>query len=203
MKRVLFSVSACLVVAVSPALGLTGGPFGNDSSLSIGGSGTYQGIASGENLLGIAAFGFSTSNGSTGRYVFFHEGVRSAGDLQAIVDLPGRQIVGIMGGDLVEGQTTASGAFEAHIDSTRPILTATGTGEFTSPARPQIDTTKTITDTVTFSGTEDVGNIQIDKQGEVVTMVNIVLPIRKTVPFKISLTRTAVQVATFGAASAE
>jgi hypothetical protein len=124
MKRFLLSISIGLAAAVSPAFGLSGGPFSNDSPLSTGGSGTYQGIASGDNLLGIAAFGYSETTGSTGLYVFFHDGVQVTGDVQVVVDFPGRRIVGIMGG------SSGNGAFEAHIDTTKPIVMATGSGEF-------------------------------------------------------------------------
>ncbi len=157
MKRALLSISVCLAAAVSPAFGLSGGPFSNDSPLSTGGSGTYQGIASGENLLGIAIFGFSENLGSTGRWVFFHQGVLSTGNLQSVVDFPGRQIVGIMGG------ATGNGAFEAHINSTKPIVTATGKGEFAHGGPPS-----TVSTTSTTSTSDEAGN----KITETVATVN-------------------------------
>ncbi len=147
MKRSLLSISICLAAAVSPAFGWVGGPFSNDSPLSTGGSGTYQGIASGKNLLGIAIFGYSETLGSTGRWVFFHEGVLTNGSLQSVVDFPGRQIVGIMGG------TNGRGAFEAHINSTRPIVTAVGEGELAHGGPPS-----TVSTTITSSASDAAGN---------------------------------------------
>lgn len=176
------------LLATSPIWALSGGPFDQDSPLATGADGTYQAIArgtEGSNLIGVVAFTFSSTGGSTGAGIFFSEGVQRLIQPQAVVDLPARNIAAVFAIPAISDNGDVSGAFTADITSTAPILLFEGTGEYTGPDQDQTLITE---ETVTVTGSED------DPDGETTTTVTSSRIEVDTVPFTISGLRTSLQV---------
>lgn len=195
MKKFLLGNLLCLLA--TPVWALSGGPFDNDSPLTTGGEGTYQGVATGteSNLTGIVQFAWSTTTGSTGIAVFWNEGVQRVMELQAVVNIPGRTIAGVTT-TLSDNDATAS--FTAHIDGVNSaVLTFEGEGFYAGPEQLQgiISTAETntvsIIDTVTegTSTIETTSEITIDEDTDILDV--------DYAPFTISGLRTSVQVGSF------
>lgn len=194
MKKFLLGNLLCLLA--SPAWALVGGPFDNDSALPTGGEGTYQGIATGteSNLIGIVQFAWSSATGSTGLAVFWNEGVQQVGDLQAVVNIPGRTLAGV---------TTAiiddfSASFTARLSGVNsPILTFDGTGFYSGPE--SLLRTSTTTDVVTETTIETItqGNVTGEIATESTTTDDYSITETDYVPFTISGIRTSVRVGSF------
>lgn len=158
MRKLLLPTLGLLLASTLPTFALSGGPFQNDSSLETGANGTYQGTVRGENIIGVVVFGWSSSGGGSGRYAIFNKGFSRVGDLAPVVDLPSRTVAAVFGGDAFTGTVDNSGAFDAKIKQTQPILTFTGGGQVSGPSEAITDTdttdtaSVTVTDTVTSGG---------------------------------------------------
>lgn len=196
LKRFLLPFSLLPVVFCSPAMALSGGPFQNNEPTN-GGAGTYQGVLSGENLIGVLAFGYSRTAQSSGRWAVFHEGFARFGDMQAVVDTASGTVAGVLGGDLITGTTDASGGFSAKVTSKAPIILFEGDGLFVSPASPQTFTTGSDTTTITTVTTVgDPGNAVQTGTTTTVTDTSSSATIDET-PFTIRGSRSSTTAGTF------
>lgn len=104
------------LILQAPAFALVGGPFDNGQAPGATASGTYSGVITGKNLVGIVQFGVSDStlqNATTGatatpvgRFSVFHEGYLATGTCDAIADTSSQRIAGTLDGtvDTIETQ---------------------------------------------------------------------------------------------------
>ncbi len=195
-KRLLLPAIISLAFG-SSAWALSGGPFGNNEVIN-GGEGTYQGVLSGENLIGVMVFGYSRTSVSTGRWAVFHEGFARFGDLQGIVDTVDGTVAGVLGADSITGSNDASGGFSADMTSKAPIILFEGDGLFVSPANLLVSTAAsnavTTTDTSVVGGTTTTTTTTVTDTSSIATV--------EQTPFTIRGSRSSNIVGSFGAAAA-
>ncbi len=128
-----------LCFTLNSASGWVGGPWSEGDVSPTGSAGTYQAVMTGNNLVGVAIFGFGPTiipnDDGLGVYAIFHQGTVQIGDVFPIVDIAGRNIAAVL-----ESSSTATdpnsnlsvtlgGAFQARITSTGPNFRFSGDGE--------------------------------------------------------------------------
>lgn|GEM_PF-4852671 len=109
-------VLASLILQAPAAFAISGGPFDNGHASGATASGSYSGVITGKNLVGIVQFGVSdatlqnATTGATvspvGRFSVFHEGYLATGTCDAIADASSQRIAGTLDGvvDTLETQ---------------------------------------------------------------------------------------------------
>ncbi len=109
MKKILSIASALLLIQVSTASAIVGGPWDNDNYAEGREAGIYQAVATMRNGMGIMRFGnnpntvnlnIQNDDGTTelnaaNQSVWWYQGVTYAGDTWAIVDMRAKSVVGI------------------------------------------------------------------------------------------------------------
>ncbi|MEQ1861814.1 MAG: hypothetical protein ABMA13_17995 [Chthoniobacteraceae bacterium] len=201
------------------AFALTGGPFDNGRSLGETAGGTYSGVMTGKNLIGLLQFGISDSSESNGRFTVFHEGIMSYGACQAIADAANQRIAGALIGiallpngegngtsgssvqdqnstQIITARSSAEGAWTAEMQGYPIAITFEGKGEVTTVANPVTVTTGfTVAGgvTITGSGSADNGDDNISPQIVQGTTDATVFSttVRATTPFEIRGSRTS------------
>ena len=162
MKSLFAATLALFLLAATPAMALVGGPWDNNTySSEFQMQGTYQGSIRGTNTIGVHIFTVGGNFESFGRAVVYSHGVVYRGWLQANVDMDGGQVFGVMDmlGNITAPETTArsagftaSGAFDAKIESKGAIVRYSGWGEL-SFWGIRIQTGDVDTDTSAFNST--------------------------------------------------
>lgn len=128
-------VLASLLLQAPAAFALSGGPFDNGYAPGATASGSYSGVITGKNLVGIVQFGVSDStiqNATTGatvtpvgRFSVFHEGFLATGTCDAIADPSSQRIAGTLDGTTDPVTTTGN-----TLDSSTNIPIFTGDVNF-------------------------------------------------------------------------
>jgi hypothetical protein len=149
-------ILAASILFYSPAaFALTGGPFDNGYQTGATAAGTYAGVITGKNLIGLVQFGISDTAEDAGRFAVFHEGINSYGFMDGIVDPAAQRVAGVLlgvaalpgedtGGSGSPGtpfqtitvRTSAEGAFTAEMQGFPVAITFEGKGELSTVANP-------------------------------------------------------------------
>lgn len=210
-------VLASLLLQPTAVFALSGGPFDGGRAPGANAAGTYSGVMTGRNLIGMTQFGISATSESNGRFVLFHEGIMSYGVAQGFADPASQRIAGALmgvallpngegngtdGADAQEANTTqsitvrssAEGAWTAEMKGFPIAITFEGKGQVSTVANPVTvtDGTGAGTVTVTGGGTADgVGgeDPQIVQTDAAATVYSTTL--RATTPFEIRGSRTS------------
>jgi hypothetical protein len=208
-------VLAAMLLQTPAAFALQGGPFDGGHNPGASAAGTYVGIMTGKNLLGMCQFGVSNTVESDGRFTVFHEGVMSYGVCQGIADAGSQRIAGsLLGAAQLPGEGTATtgvivqtatqtlttrgtaeGAWTAEMKGFPIAITFEGKGEISTSANPVTVTTGvTVADavTVTGGGTADgvgANDPQIVSSPTDATIFSTTL--RATTPFEIRGSRSS------------
>ena len=209
-------VLASLLIQTPAAFALQGGPFDGGHNPGASAAGTYVGIMTGKNLLGMCQFGISETTESDGRFTVFHEGIMSYGVCQGVADPSNQRIAAsLLGLAALPGETgnsasvtsqnaiqtfsargSAEGFWTAEMKGFPVAITFEGKGEVATAANPSTVTTGTNgagpTVTITAPGTADgVGGgdpsiVQVDTTAEVFSTT-----LRATTPFEVRGSRTS------------
>lgn len=211
-------VLASLMLQAPAAFALTGGPFENGRSQGASAGGTYSGVITGKNLIGITQFGISDAGESNGRFAVFHEGIMSYGVAEGIADAANQRIAGALMGvallpngegggttsatgsdanstQTIDVRSSAEGAWTAEMKGFPIAITFEGEGQLSTVANPVTvtDGTAAGTVTVTGGGTADNGSDNISPQivqtDAAATVYSTTL--RATTPFEIRGSRTS------------
>jgi hypothetical protein len=205
-------VIASLLFHPTAAFALTGGPFDNGRSPGASAGGTYSGVITGKNLIGLTQFGISDSSESNGRFAVFHEGIMSYGVAESIADAANQRIAGtLLGVALLPDESgapeasdtnstqditvrgSAEGAWTAEMKGFPIAITFEGEGEISTVANPATVTSSGV-DTVTVTGAGTANNNgDNDPQGvsDAVTATISTTTLRATTPFEIRGSRTS------------
>jgi hypothetical protein len=149
-------VLASFLLNTTSAFALTGGPFDNGYTPGATAAGTYSGVITGKNLMGLVQFGISDSSESNGRFAVFHEGIMSYGVANCIADAANQRIAGALLGIALlpngEGNGTA-GADANDANSTQTItVRSSAEGAFTAEM-------KGFPIAITFEGKGDLATV--------------------------------------------
>ncbi len=210
-------VLASLLLQTPAAFAITGGPFDNNQSSGSSPAGTYSGVMTGKNLIGMTQFGISISSESNGRFTVFHEGIMSYGVAQCIADPASQRIAGAFlgvallpngegngstaadAGDANSTQTitvrsSAEGAFTAEMKGYPVTITFEGEGQISTVANPVTVTDGTAAGTVTVTGAGTADGEGANDPQIVQTEANATIystTVRATTPFEIRGSRTS------------
>lgn len=209
-------VLATMLFQTPAAFALQGGPFDGGHNPGASAAGTYVGVMTGKNLLGMCQFGISAAVESDGRFTVFHEGVMSYGVCQGVADVSNQRLAGALLGAAQlpgEGATAtgavvqtatqtltargaAEGAWTAEMKGFPIQITFEGKGELATSANPVTVTSGTngagSTVTVTGPGTADgVGANDPQIVQADVTAETYSTTLRATTPFEIRGSRSS------------
>lgn len=207
-------VLASLILQPTAAFALQGGPFDNGHNPGASAAGTYSGVLTGKNLIGMTQFGISNTTQATGRFVVFHEGIMSYGLAEAIADPGNGRLAGALIGLAllpgeddnpavddgnavidVDGRGAAEGAWTAEMKGFPVAITFEGKGEIATMANPTTVTTGvTVPNGVTITGAGTAaGSGGSDVQSVTATTDATVFSttLRATTPFEIRGSRTS------------
>lgn len=210
---------ASLILQPTAAFALQGGPFDGGRNPGASAGGTYAGVLTGKNLIGMTQFGISNSAQATGRFVVFHEGILSYGLAEAIADPGNGRLAGMLIGLAllpgedenpsvddgnafidVAGRGSAEGAWTAEMKGFPIAITFEGKGEIATMANPVTVTTGvtvpnavTITGGGTADGTNGPGGQGTEVQSVTATTDATIFSttLRATTPFRIRGSRTS------------
>lgn len=209
-------VLASMMLQTPAAFALSGGPFDGGRAPGASAAGSYSGVMTGKNLIGLTQFGISDVSESNGRFSVFHEGIMSYGVAEGIADAANQRLAGMfmgiallpnegngsgsLGVDQASTQTisvrgSAEGAWTAEMKGFPIAITFEGKGQLSTVANPV-----TVTDgngagtvTITGGGTADNGDDntspQIVQTDTAATIYSTTL--RATTPFEIRGSRTS------------
>ncbi len=162
----------CYLLVHGQLLALSGGPFDNNFYGPESFAGTYQASFTGKNTIGFVIFGVGTASDSFGRYAAFQEGRSSFGFSSGMVDGTIKEITCVMFAAQSEGnsdtpdgaielpvESEGSGAWQATIFESSPIVRFEGEGSYSSSAL--VESTNTTTTVETRTSTDAVGNTTI------------------------------------------
>jgi hypothetical protein len=211
-------VAASIILYTPSAFALRGGPFENDRSSNESANGTYAGVLTGENLIGLTQFGIADNGEANGRFSIFHEGIMNYGVTEAIGDIGNRVIAGaFLGVAALPGETTgasgspgstgqaitvrssAEGAFTARMENFPLNIQFSGDGQLSTEANPVTVTSPASGGTVVVHapGTADNGGVLDPQSVNAVTSTTVEsTTLRATTPFKIRGSRTSTVVFT-------
>lgn len=210
-------VLASMLFQTPAAFALTGGPFDNGRSNGATAGGTYSGVMTGRNLIGLTQFGIADSSESNGRFTVFHEGIMSYGVAEGIADAANQRLAGMLmgvallpngegngttGADANDANSTqiittrgsAEGAWTAEMKGFPIAITFEGEGQIATVANPVTVTSGTAAGTVTITGSgtadgEGSNDPQIVQTNAAATVYSTTL--RATTPFEIRGSRTS------------
>lgn len=211
-------VLASMLLNTPAAFALTGGPFDGGHAPGATPDGTYSGIMTGKNLIGMAQFGVSSTSESNGRFTVFHEGIMSYGVCQGLADAANQRIAGALlgvallpngegggstGADANDANSTqsitvrssAEGAWTAEMKGFPVAITFEGEGELSTVANPVVVTSGvTVADAVTITGPGTADGVGGDDPQIVSSSTDATIystTLRATTPFEIRGSRTS------------
>ncbi|HET6410114.1 MAG TPA: hypothetical protein VFG14_19650 [Chthoniobacteraceae bacterium] len=206
-------LAASILLYTPSAFALRGGPYDNGQVSSATAGGTYAGVITGNNLIGMVQFGVSDNSEPDGRFTVFHEGILSYGMCQGVADPNNGQIAGALlglaplpgettpsGGTSVNAiqtltvRTSAEGMFTAEMEGYPVNITFEGDGELSTVANPVTTTADAAGNDVivTGGGTADNGTNNGPLSATAVTSTTVEgTTVRARTPFEIRGSRTS------------